>query len=160
MSEEQVAGIHAADPQPEANGLEQWLAGSAATMHAPPGTPAGLFERLRAVNDILREAGGRADTSRLLYRQDGRVQVLELGDVTLVGRETLSAADSRLSRRHFQVSRTTDGTHVEDLASSNGTFVNGERTDSAWLKEGDLIEAGGIAFVFVGGPDELSDDTT
>ncbi len=50
-----------------------------------------------------------------------------------------------LSRRHFRISMERDRTWLEDLNSTNGTFVNGERLvpyRARQLRAGDEIEAG------------------
>ncbi|MCI0611204.1 MAG: FHA domain-containing protein [Anaerolineae bacterium] len=60
-----------------------------------------------------------------------------------------------ISRFHAQVERVGQRYRVEDLRSSNGTFVNGERIDgSVWLKPEDTIRIG--QFRFVMGKDQLA----
>jgi hypothetical protein len=57
----------------------------------------------------------------------------------------IQISDERLSRMHCLFECTDVGeVYVLDLASANGTFVNGEMLDSArkLLKEGDIIEVG------------------
>ena len=56
-----------------------------------------------------------------------------------------SLAVEGLSRRHFRISMERDRTWLEDLNSTNGTFVNGERLvpyRARQLRAGDEIEAG------------------
>jgi hypothetical protein len=56
----------------------------------------------------------------------------------------LTLADAGVSRTHARVSAGAAGATIEDLGSSNGTFVNGERVDSARpLTDGDQIQLGG-----------------
>ena len=51
--------------------------------------------------------------------------------------------DPEISRRHARVSRGGDGRlTIEDLASANGTFVNGERISRVALRDGDKIQIG------------------
>jgi len=53
--------------------------------------------------------------------------------------------DASISRRHVQFSRRDDGDYIQDLASRNGTTVNGEAVTSATLLQpGDMIEMGNI----------------
>jgi ABC-type multidrug transport system ATPase subunit/predicted component of type VI protein secretion system len=60
-----------------------------------------------------------------------------------------------VSRFHAQVQRVGQRYRVEDLRSSNGTFVNGERIDgSLWLKPEDTIRIGQYRFVM--GKDQLA----
>jgi len=66
---------------------------------------------------------------------------------TVIGRADdadLTLADAGVSRAHARVSAGASGASIEDLGSSNGTFVNGERiTGSRQLQDGDEIQLGG-----------------
>lgn len=65
---------------------------------------------------------------------------------TVIGREQVGAdlvlPDTNVSRRHAQL--TFDGTawSVEDLGSTNGTLVNGQRVSRAALHSGDTLTLG------------------
>ena len=51
-------------------------------------------------------------------------------EVTLLGRDVtndIALGDSEVSRQHARLTRTPGGIVVEDLGSTNGTFINGER---------------------------------
>ena len=52
-----------------------------------------------------------------------------------------------MSRVHFKVVTDSVGCYVEDLESSNGTFLNGEKVISERLKHGDRIRAGRTTFM-------------
>ncbi len=67
----------------------------------------------------------------------------------LVGRH--SQADVRLpmpdiSRHHCRFVQTATGWRVVDLASTNGTFVNGVRVNEAEIHPGDKVRIGGVMF--------------
>ena len=51
-----------------------------------------------------------------------------------------------MSRLHFSIECDADTGRIQDLNSSNGTWVNGRRVSDAVLKEGDEIAAVGIRF--------------
>jgi S1-C subfamily serine protease len=52
--------------------------------------------------------------------------------------------DARVSRRHVELAPRGDGrVALRDLGSSNGTFVNGKRVESALLEGGEQIQVGG-----------------
>jgi len=52
--------------------------------------------------------------------------------------------DSGVSRNHARISADSEGASIEDLGSSNGTYVNGERVEAARrLTDGDEIQMGG-----------------
>jgi transcriptional regulator with GAF, ATPase, and Fis domain len=66
--------------------------------------------------------------------------------------------DPKLSRRHCRVYRSTDGWHVADLGSRNGTSVNGTLVIDDRLDQGDTIEIGRTSVV-VGFPVVREDAT-
>jgi hypothetical protein len=67
-------------------------------------------------------------------------------EVNLIGRDVTNdvvVGDAEVSRQHARVTRTPGGYVLEDLGSTNGTFVNGERlTTPRVLNPGDLIALG------------------
>jgi ABC transport system ATP-binding/permease protein len=70
---------------------------------------------------------------------------LPAGSVKTVGRSTAAdyVVDAALvSRVHCQLTPTADSLHVQDLGSTNGTFVNGRRITTAELKPGDTLSVG------------------
>ena len=82
------------------------------------------------------------------------------GDKTLIqiGRDPSNDVvlpSPNVSRFHAQVVRVGQRYRVEDLRSSNGVFVNGERVDGAlWLKPEDSIRVGQYRFIM--GKDQLA----
>jgi two-component system, NtrC family, sensor kinase len=60
----------------------------------------------------------------------------------------LQLHDSEVSRFHAKLQPDGDGFKVVDLESSNGTFVNGERSTSVRLSSGDRIQLGKTHIVF------------
>jgi len=50
--------------------------------------------------------------------------------------------DTKLSRRHCRIVRSADGFVLEDMESSNGSYVNGERAGEQVLAAGDTITIG------------------
>jgi len=77
---------------------------------------------------------------------------LLVGEQVSVGRDaanSIGLADPALSRRHCEFRREADGWSVRDLASSNGTFVNGVQVTIHALDEGDRIALGESTFLFV-----------
>src|SRR5262249_31977891 len=57
-----------------------------------------------------------------------------------------------VSRRHARLVRGGEGWTVEDLGSTNGTFLNGERvTGSSPVRPGDRLEVGSFPYRFVDG---------
>lgn len=75
----------------------------------------------------------------------GLVFPLEAGQLT-IGRDPGNAiviADAEVSRKHARLTLQKDGYLLEDLGSTNGTFVNGQRLSGPYkLQNGDLIALG------------------
>jgi hypothetical protein len=67
-------------------------------------------------------------------------------EVTMLGRDVTNdvpLGDAEISRQHARLTRTPGGMVLEDLGSTNGTFVNGDRlTSPRVLRSGDLIGLG------------------
>ena len=73
------------------------------------------------------------------------------GSIRTLGRATGAdfIVDAALvSRVHCRFTATVDGDlEVRDLDSTNGTFVNGERTEVAQLESGDKVQIGRLEVV-------------
>ncbi|MFC1808985.1 ATP-binding protein [Candidatus Omnitrophota bacterium] len=68
-----------------------------------------------------------------------------------IGRESsnhIVVPDQQISRTHARISWTSDGYMVEDLGSTNGTFVNREKVTHKVLEFGDEIRLGKISLTF------------
>jgi pSer/pThr/pTyr-binding forkhead associated (FHA) protein len=85
---------------------------------------------------VLRVVGGPATGT-----------VIDVNDEFQIGRQAPGDGklgnDIEISRRHARITKEADGRFViEDLGSTNGTFVNGERVTSQALNAQDVIEMG------------------
>lgn len=68
-----------------------------------------------------------------------------LGKEIIVGRSSdldMVLVEDMVSRKHARINMQPDGIWIEDLGSTNGTFVNGEKIKKAKLKEGDRVLIG------------------
>jgi len=75
-------------------------------------------------------------------------QLLE--PVTLVGRDRAcdaSLGSSRVSRRHCCVASVGGEISVRDLGSTNGTWINGQRVQSGFLRPGDVLGIAHLRFL-------------
>jgi len=75
----------------------------------------------------------------------GQVHALNHKRVYALGRSPecdITTPDQAVSRRHAQLTWVKNRLWLEDLASSNGTSVNGEGVDRISLRDGDLVQAG------------------
>ena len=71
--------------------------------------------------------------------------------VTIVGRGAeadLRLPDTGVSRAHAEVRVDGDRVRVVDLASTNGTLVNGRRVTEAELSDGDRLDIGATALIY------------
>jgi DNA-binding SARP family transcriptional activator len=81
---------------------------------------------------------------------DGQVVALTPG-IHRVGRHpeaVVRLSDSRVSRWHAEFEHRTDGVHLHDLGSTNGTTINGRSIATGVLAEGDVVGIGGVTLVF------------
>ncbi|MDX2380743.1 MAG: FHA domain-containing protein [Acidimicrobiia bacterium] len=72
-------------------------------------------------------------------------------EVTRLGRHPdseISLDDITVSRRHANITRTSDGYIITDAGSLNGTYVNQERADRLLLRHGDELQIGKFRLVF------------
>lgn len=60
--------------------------------------------------------------------------------------------DVTVSRKHAEFSRNGKTFEVRDLASLNGTYLNGVRIDSATLSNGDEVQIGKFKLTFYSSP--------
>ncbi|GAC1515962.1 MAG: adenylate/guanylate cyclase domain-containing protein [Gemmatimonadaceae bacterium] len=74
---------------------------------------------------------------------------LRPGAGLLVGRainSDIPIFDATVSRRHAEITFDETGILVRDLASSNGTYINGSKIDRGRITHGDVITFGKVAF--------------
>lgn len=72
----------------------------------------------------------------------GKLHCLQ-GDKTIIGRDDgvdIQIKDIRISRQHFQINIMGGNAILEDLGSTNGTYVNGQRVKVHTLQDGDKIQ--------------------
>ena len=81
---------------------------------------------------------------------DGSRFLLDV-DVTTAGRHPnaeIFLDDVTVSRKHAEFKRDAQGFTVSDLASLNGTYLNGSRVDAARLTDGDEVQVGKFKLTF------------
>ncbi|ODS63511.1 MULTISPECIES: FHA domain-containing protein [unclassified Arenimonas] len=72
----------------------------------------------------------------------------------------IPVAADEISRRHALVKPTQDGVSVEDLGSSNGTYINGKRVQQGFLKPGDELRLDAVRFILVAPGMEMAQQAT
>jgi serine/threonine-protein kinase len=159
--EEDVLHAHVDEPPPKPSERQ-------------PGVPQGLDEVVaramakdpeerypncaEMVRDARAAAGGGAPQALRMKVTSGNATGTEIHveEELVIGRnaseEGRLADDLEISRRHARVRRSNGGFVLEDLGSTNGTFLNGERIDGPReLALGDTIEVGGTTLVMEAG---------
>jgi predicted component of type VI protein secretion system len=87
----------------------------------------------------------------VMFRSDGERRSFSMArDMTVIGRREdcdLRIPLGEVSRKHCRIIRDGDSLKLEDLGSSNGTFLNAQRVQEALLTPGDTIQVGPVVFV-------------
>lgn len=87
----------------------------------------------------------------VMFRADGERKSFSITrDVTVMGRR--EDCDFRIplgdiSRKHCRLIKEDNILKIEDLGSSNGTYVNGKRIHETELAPGDTVQIGPVVFV-------------
>src|SRR3954464_3845272 len=87
----------------------------------------------------------------VMFRAEGERKTFSITrDVTVMGRR--EDCDFRIplgdiSRKHCRIIKEENALKIEDLGSSNGTYVNGKRIHEAELQPGDTVQIGPVVFV-------------
>lgn len=84
-----------------------------------------------------------------------------MGDTILIGRGSrndIIVHDNEVSREHTKLKQTPEGYELQDLNSSNGTFVNGQEVTDIWLLTSQCIIELGDTITFEYHPGEPDDD--
>src|SRR3954447_3707076 len=98
----------------------------------------------------------------VMFRSDGERRSFSIArDMTVIGRREdcdLRIPLGDVSRKHCRLVRDGDILKVEDLGSSNGTYLNGRRVQEALLAPGDSIQVGPVVFVLQVDGEPADDD--
>ena len=87
----------------------------------------------------------------VMFRADGQRRSFSITrDMTVIGRREdcdLRIPLSDVSRKHCRLIVNGETITAEDLGSSNGTYINGERIQKAEVSAGDTLQIGPVVFV-------------
>jgi pSer/pThr/pTyr-binding forkhead associated (FHA) protein len=126
--------IHSApESQPISSPAFEW-----ATSMAPAAAPHPSKDNLATSNLKMLQPG------RTTQRPPGSIKIGRAPDNDIVVSDVLA------SRHHATLVPVPGGTEIRDARSSNGTFVNGARVESAPLHDGDVVTIGNADLVFSG----------
>jgi len=100
-----------------------------------PKAPTGSSQR-PARTFVLRFISGKYQGGEFPIVPDKQIIVGRSSDLDMV------LVEDMVSRKHARIAMQQDQIWIEDLGSTNGTFVNGEKIKRARLKEGDRVLIG------------------
>jgi pSer/pThr/pTyr-binding forkhead associated (FHA) protein len=144
-------------PMPNPGVPNPGMAGAAPYAGAPmqgapmPGAPTQVMPAAGGGMPTMAYGAGVLPGGFTLVAIDGPMvgQRFPVGGPVEIGREGSGVRlghDANASRRHAVVSPGMGGLAVQDLGSTNGTFVNGQRVNQASAGPGDLIKVGSTTF--------------
>src|SRR5271155_2114822 len=100
-----------------------------------PKAPTGSSQR-PARTFVLRFISGKYQGGEFPIASDKQILIGRSSDLDMV------LVEDMVSRKHARIAMQGDQIWIEDLGSTNGTFVNGEKIKRARLKEGDRVLIG------------------
>lgn len=106
----------------------------------------------RLTNAIIRENGRKNIGSLEIIKgnDEGKVYSLDQDNI-IVGRQgdcDIQLKDEEISRKHFRIYFENNRCFIQDLGSTNGTYINKIKVDKYMLHPGDKIKAGQSLIVF------------
>ena len=121
-----------------------------APVRATGGAPAPAAPRARAPRRTSARKSRGVDALVALEPKEQKGQRHVIGEEVTLGRAagcTVTLADNYASQLHARVFRRDGTLHVEDLGSTNGTYLNGKKVTTAVpLKRGDQLKVGATVF--------------
>jgi pSer/pThr/pTyr-binding forkhead associated (FHA) protein len=115
----------------------------------PPGGPPGAVGR----SYVLRFISGKYQGGEFPIVNDKPIIVGRSSDLDMV------LVEDMVSRKHARITMQQDQIWIEDLGSTNGTFVNGEKIKRARLKEGDRVLIGTSILKVIAGEGARTDSS-
>ena len=111
----------------------------------------------------MRPGGGRSYVLRFISGkyQGGEFPIVNDKPI-IVGRSSdldMVLVEDMVSRKHARITMQQDQIWIEDLGSTNGSFVNGEKIKRARLKEGDRVLIGTSILKVIAGEGSRGDST-
>src|ERR1700747_2224916 len=101
-----------------------------------PKAPTSPAPRPGARSHVLRFISGKYQGGEFPVLPDKQILIGRSSDLDMV------LVEDMVSRKHARIAMQQDQIWIEDLGSTNGTFVNGEKIKRARLKEGDRVLIG------------------
>jgi len=107
--------------------------------------PTSPVPRAGARSYVLRFISGKYQGGEFPIVPDRQIVVGRSSELDMV------LVEDMVSRKHARITMQADQIWIEDLGSTNGTFVNGEKIKRAHLKEGDRVLIGTSILTVIAG---------
>src|SRR5882672_8810209 len=117
-------------------------------MQDPHGMPAAPPKGASRSRLALRFISGKYQGGEFPIEENRPIVVGRSSDLDMV------LVEEMVSRKHAKIELKDGKINIEDLGSTNGTFVNGERIVKGWLKEGDRVLIGSNILKVIAMPQE------
>jgi len=115
-----------------------------------------LLDQLRSVDELLAALPEAPTETSVIYRDPaGIVHLRPIGSTLVFGRsatcDVCFPGHREISQRHFSITFWQPDFLLQDLGSTNGTFVNEDRqpVHQHFLRDGDLIQVAAFQFAFI-----------
>ncbi|WP_437737974.1 sigma 54-interacting transcriptional regulator [Sorangium sp. So ce1335] len=135
-------------PQPYASAGDPAAQEAQIESHLSVTDPIAMSQIRDALEQLSRGRGTQPHVLLIIYHRHGAETVrLTEGVAVVVGRDPtadVAIPERSLSRRHARFTFQRGDVLVEDLGSTNGTFLSGERVERGILKPGDEVVLGEI----------------
>ena len=158
MSDKPESSGSAAAPLSTTPGEASQARREAAAAAAPPKEEKTQPFRLRELAAKLAQRRRRTTAAELTFKRGRGADVrvpLERAE-TVIGRDAVCdivLSDAATSARHARIRRGPGGFYeLEDLGSTNGVFVEGERVEKMTLLDGDTFQIGDTRFAILVAP--------
>ncbi len=100
--------------------------------------------------------GGEPEIQRKLINMDNQEEIFLKGEIFRIGKARgmveLCLAEATVSRLHARLSKENSDWYIQDLNSTNGTYLNGRRikaSEKLLLSQGDEIRLADVEFLFL-----------
>lgn len=123
-----------------------------------------IYKTIKYIKQDIQPMIDEAYSTAEINNGEAVISVIEAGDESLLGRRfafsneltfgrgnncDIKIVDSFVSHNHARIYMVNNQYVLEDLGSSNGTYLNGERLNGrSYLQTGDSIAVGTVTFEF------------
>ncbi|MGD0677037.1 MAG: sigma 54-interacting transcriptional regulator [Polyangiaceae bacterium] len=116
----------------------------------PEGQSPEVDEHVEASTRALQKSASKVGILAIVLSGNAKGTTRAIGEKLRIGKaqdNDLVLSDDTVSRHHCELERTSDGVYLRDLASTNGTRVQGARVSEAVVAPGTVLKVGEVEIV-------------